>query len=169
MNVEEASRDAPDDKAGCVYSSSNLRFVVTAPPPYLGYLFKLLWNAIQVDFERALTAAGFHDLAPAHRVVMATIAFDGARITEMAERARITRQAMSQLVSELEDLGYVERIADPSDRRAKLVMLTDHGRAAVDVAVEALHRLEREWTRKLGRERMRELRASLEEIGATLW
>ena len=66
----------------------------------------------------------------------------------IASRAGLTHQSVGEVVSELEQRGYVERVADPADRRARLVRLTPDGRRLVRAAVTAIDSIEREWTRR---------------------
>jgi DNA-binding MarR family transcriptional regulator len=75
---------------------------------------------------------------------------------------------MAELVAHLERLGYVERIPDPSDRRAKLVRATSRGRELYAIAREVVGELEAEWTGRLGKAKMDRLRELLEELNATL-
>lgn len=124
---------------------------------------RMLYDAI---FD-ALATAGFDDIRRAHGVVFEALDPGGSRVTEMAERVRMTKQAMGQLVDHLEDGGYVERRPDPGDGRAKLVMLTDKGERVAQTAIAATNRLERRWERHLGDRTARELRRALERICAT--
>jgi DNA-binding MarR family transcriptional regulator len=75
---------------------------------------------------------------------------------------------MAELVAHLERLGYVERVPDPTDRRAKLVRATSRGNELYSIAREVVAEIEAEWTRRLGKAKMRQLRALLEELNATL-
>ena len=96
---------------------------------HIGILFQQLAR----DFERRARATlrerGHTGLQPSHQVVFASLGPDGARLTDLASRAGMTKQAMGQLVDDLEALGYVERIPDPCDGRAKIVRLTAKKRA----------------------------------------
>jgi DNA-binding MarR family transcriptional regulator len=114
--------------------------------------------------DTALAAAGFNDLRRAHGPVFEMLDPAGSRITELARRARMTRQGMGQLITDLETLGYVERRRDPSDARAKLVVLTAKGEAAVTVAVTGLTSLETRWVERLGEQRAREFRQALVDL-----
>lgn len=73
---------------------------------------------------------------------MAHVTYEGIRLTELAEKAGITKQAMSELVIDLERLGYLQRTADPQDGRAKLIGFTDKGRAAVEAAMRAFEEID---------------------------
>ena len=110
-----------------------------------------------------LVAAGFDDHRVVHHNVMAHVTFEGVRLTELAEKAGITKQAMSELVIDLEQLGYLVRTADPSDRRAKLIGFTDKGRAAVREAMRAFAEMEA----ALGERSLRAFRRNLLTILAT--
>ena len=93
---------------------------------------------------------------------------DGTRVSVLAERAQITKQSMAELVAHLERHGYVERVPDPSDRRAKLVRATARGAEIYAIAREVVAELEDEWTRALGKAKMRQLRELLGELNAAL-
>lgn len=114
--------------------------------------------------DRSLVAAGFSDLRRSHGTVFEMLDPGGSRITDLARRARMTKQGMGQLVADLEALGYVERRPDPADGRAKIVVLTAKGEAAVAVAVAGLDALEARWTARLGGQRAEEFRAALADI-----
>jgi DNA-binding MarR family transcriptional regulator len=93
---------------------------------------------------------------------------DGTTVSVLAQRAQITKQSMAELVEHLERLGYVKRVPVPSDRRAKLVRATQRGRQLYAIAREVVVEIEAEWTRRLGRAKMRQLRELLEELNAAL-
>jgi DNA-binding MarR family transcriptional regulator len=71
----------------------------------------------------------------------------------VAEHAGITKQAMGEVVSDLEGIGYLERISDPSDRRAKLLRLMARGRKAQATGLSILDDIEREWAERYGERR----------------
>ena len=82
----------------------------------------------------------------------------------LAERAQITKQSLAELVAHLEHHGYVERVPDPRDGRAKLVRATARGGEVYAIARRFVAETEQEWTRLLGKAKMRRLRALLEEL-----
>ncbi|WP_436701620.1 MarR family winged helix-turn-helix transcriptional regulator [Nocardioides sp. BYT-33-1] len=115
----------------------------------------------------AVVAAGYADLTPAMARVAARLSEDGIRVTELAEQARITKQSASVLVDQLERAGYVERVPDPADARARLVLIAPRGREVQRVARREERAVEREWARHLGAERLavlKELLGDLREI-----
>jgi DNA-binding MarR family transcriptional regulator len=83
------------------------------------------------DFERriwrGLVQRGYHDIRPSHSAVLANLGLGAVRVTELAERARVTQQAMGKMLKELERLGYVTRAVDRGDRRAREIKLTPRG------------------------------------------
>jgi DNA-binding MarR family transcriptional regulator len=89
-------------------------------------------------------------------------------VSVLAERAQITKQSMAELVAHLERHGYVERVPDPSDGRAKLVRATPRGGEVYAIAREFVAELEAEWTKRLGASKMRQLRDLLEELNRAL-
>jgi DNA-binding MarR family transcriptional regulator len=71
---------------------------------------------------------------------------------------------MGYLVDYLEKHGYVERRADPTDRRASLIFLTERGWAEVQEALRIIAEVEQEWARRLGKERIEQLRRLLAQL-----
>lgn len=134
--------------------------------PHLGVLLergrRLLYQAMLERFR----AAGFDDLREGHGPLFSFLPTDGARVTELAARARVTKQSMGELVTELETLGYVRRDPDPADGRAKVVAFTDRGIRAAHIGVQAVVDQERAWRDRVGPEPMANLRRVLEEITA---
>ena len=112
----------------------------------------------------ALRAAGFGDLTAARGRVFARIGPHGTRLTDLAEQAQITKQSAGFLVDQLERAGYVERVPDPSDGRARLVRLAARGREAQVCARAMEEEVEAELAGVLGPRRTRELREALEAL-----
>ena len=125
----------------------------------LGQAYSLLGFQI-VD---GVVGAGFPQ-KPKHSAVFAQIEPQGSRLTDLAHRANITPQAMGELVDELEDLGYVTRQPHPDDRRAKLIVLTPTGRAAVEAGRQAIAGIEERITEILGANGHRALRGMLARL-----
>ena len=108
-------------------------------------------------------AAGYPQ-RPAHSGVFAHIDIAGTRLTDLAQRANMTPQAMGQLVDDLERMGYVRRTPDPTDRRAKLIVLTDRGHGCLRAAFTTIAGIERRLEDLLGRSELEALRAALRTI-----
>lgn len=135
-------------------------------PPNLGILLHRLFLILVDRLDEGLRQAGYTDIRPAHGNVFRFLREEGSRITELAERARLTKQTMGYLVDYLEERGYVERRPDPKDGRAKIVHLTDKGRESVHVAQQIIDRAEAQWAERLGEDRMEQLRGLLEDLNA---
>jgi DNA-binding MarR family transcriptional regulator len=135
----------------------------------LGTLLRDPALAINELVSEALTARGFPDFRPAHGAIGQYIADEGSRITELAEIAQLTKPTVVYLVNDLEGLGYVERVPDPADGRAKLVRLTVRGLRAQSAGREVVSQIERDWSRALGQDAYRELRGHLERLNDLLW
>ena len=90
--------------------------------------------AVRKRVRHALIERG-HDLQPSHTAVIPNLPPSGLRLTELAERLRVSVQRAGQLVQELERAGYIERGDDPDDRRARRVRYSARGRRLMqDVA-----------------------------------
>jgi DNA-binding MarR family transcriptional regulator len=111
-----------------------------------------------------LAEEGFDDVTLAQARVAARLSDEGTRLTELAEQAQITKQACGALVDQLERNGYVERVPDPSDARARLVRPAARGREAQARAREMEQRIDREWEQHLGARRMADLRRALADL-----
>ncbi|PUA83065.1 MarR family transcriptional regulator [Nocardioides currus] len=108
-----------------------------------------------------LRAHGFADLTLAQGRIAARIAEEGSRITDLAEQAQVTKQTAGFLVEQLERAGYVDRVPDPTDKRARLVRIAPRGREAQECAREMEQTVEAEWAAHLGPRRMGQLRDAL--------
>ncbi|WP_327586436.1 MarR family winged helix-turn-helix transcriptional regulator [Nonomuraea sp. NBC_00507] len=114
--------------------------------------------------HQRLADEGFEGIRYVHGSVFRFIDAEGSRLTTLAERSGLTKQAISELVGELEDQGYVERVPDAGDRRAKIIRLTDQGTMAQVAAARILADIEQRWSRHLGADQVTVLRRALEEV-----
>ncbi|MFL6080176.1 MAG: MarR family winged helix-turn-helix transcriptional regulator [Ornithinibacter sp.] len=136
---------------------------MTRPLPTSLLMFIAARSASTRIFE-AMHEAGFDDLSLAQSRLLMGIDPDGTRLSVLAARAQIAKQTATALVDRLERAGYVERVPDPGDGRARLVRLTGRALDAVPVARAEEDRIEQEWTQHLGSTRMRRLREALESL-----
>lgn len=116
------------------------------------------------DLSDKIVAAGFADHRDSFHNVMPHIPTEGIRLTELAERAGMTKQAMAELVADAERLGYLERSPDPSDGRAKIIQFSPRGWQAVEAAITALKEIEDELGARLGEPALRRLRKTLLDL-----
>lgn len=132
-------------------------------PRLLGEAFR----SLERHLYEGMAAAGFEDVRPAHYAVFRFLKAEGSRVTELAEEARVTKQSMGELVVYLEQRGYVERLPDPRDGRAKIVVLTEAGLRFIEAGVERGREIEDAIAERMGgQERLEELAESLEELMA---
>ena len=130
----------------------------------LGALLRIPFQSIVARIYEGLVARGFTDLRPAHFVIFQLIKPEGSRVTELADQAQITKQSMGALVNYVETCGYIERLPDPTDRRAKIVRLTKRGWELDAAAREILKQTEEEWEQQLGVGRMDDLKQILRDL-----
>jgi DNA-binding MarR family transcriptional regulator len=129
----------------------------------IGALVRDLHMAVDQRIDVRMASAGFGDLRITHGKVFQFVG-DGCTVTELAVRAQMTRQAMTELVDYLEPRGYLERLRHPTDRRSRIVRLTPRGRATLPVALGAIREIETEWQHVLGSRRMDQLRRALQQL-----
>jgi DNA-binding MarR family transcriptional regulator len=137
---------------------------VPSSEPNLAVLLEAVDAAMVRHLHDDLERHGHGAIRPAHGVVFSYIGQHGARLTDIADAGGLTKQAVGYLVDHLEAHGYCERVADPADRRAKIVRLTDKGWEAVQVAEASLRRTERRWADEIGESRLRAIRRGLAAI-----
>jgi DNA-binding MarR family transcriptional regulator len=137
-------------------------------PENLAILLREPFRAGTEVLHRRFAERGHPEIRPPHGNVMQFLDDTGTRVSVLAERAQITKQSMAELVAHLERLGYVERVPDPSDRRAKLVRATTRGKQLYAIARDVVAEIEADWTKRLGKTKMRQLRELLEELNAGL-
>jgi DNA-binding MarR family transcriptional regulator len=111
--------------------------------PDLGVLTARLQWSLQGELFERLADQGHSDLHPRHSAVLAYLDEDGIRATELARLSGREKQIVGRLVDELEDIGYVERRPDPSDRRAKLIVPTERGLEQLQLRDEIVAEIER--------------------------
>jgi DNA-binding MarR family transcriptional regulator len=129
-------------------------------------LLDVVKEAMLTEFRADLLDAGYADIRPTHGCVFRFVRAEGIRLTELASLAGITKQSAGELVDDLVGLGYVERIPDPADRRAKLICLTERGREVQRIGFGLFAAIEERWAARYGPERFAELRELLEEVAA---
>ena len=113
-------------------------------------LFRHTSRVMVDELVERMRAGGYEDTTAAHHPLFENIDPGGTRLTVLAARAGMTHQSMGELVGALEQRGYVERRADPSDGRVRLVVLTAKGRGAVRLAVKEIAAIEAGWLEQVG-------------------
>jgi DNA-binding MarR family transcriptional regulator len=130
----------------------------------LGILLFVANRALEERAFDAVLAAGVTDITVAQARVAARIGPDGTRVSELAAQARVTKQSAAFLVEQLEAAGYVERVPDPADGRARLVRLTARADKVVSAANTEVERVLAEWAEHVGADRLGQLYEVLRDL-----
>lgn len=128
---------------------------------HIGRLFLRAQRAFSERAYEKLQAYGHEGLSLSHTALLAHLDLEGTHIRILAERAGISKQAMGQLVADLEERGYIARAADPDDRRAIQVKFTPRGWQFLQDAYRVKTEIEQEYRLILGAEGMEQLKAAL--------
>ena len=134
----------------------------------LAQLLRIPFQALVSELHTQLVAKGYPDIPATHTIVFALVDAQGIRLSELAKRAQLTKQLVNYLVTAVEERGYVERVPDPRDGRARIVRLTERGQQAALVGSEIIEGIEHAWATSLGTEDMEELRTLLERLVGVL-
>jgi DNA-binding MarR family transcriptional regulator len=145
----------------------------TPEPPIdrlpVGQLFVRLLHHLRKETFAEGQALGVRGLRFPHVLIIGNlVGIDGIRLTELASRATLSLAACSELVNELESLGYLERRPDPTDGRAKLIVPTPLGRQLLDGSQAAILRLEERWAAHCPPQAFEEACATLDHLLRTL-
>jgi DNA-binding MarR family transcriptional regulator len=136
---------------------------MTEPAQNTGLLLFYPYRAMETRVLAALAEAG-HEITLAQARLLQRVAREGSRLTDLAAQAQMTKQSAGSLVDQLEARGYVERVPDPRDGRARLIRPARRGLEAADLAAPVVAAVEAEWTAHLGEETMAALRAALTRL-----
>jgi DNA-binding MarR family transcriptional regulator len=129
--LDKAAKPDAGDEAGSV-SRDDLGFLLAKATQR--------WNEL---LQERFAAAGFAEIRPSYGSILVPLfEEDGLRLTELAQRARLSKQTMTTMVRLLERDGLVTRRPDPTDGRAALIFLTPRGRALQPVAASVLGELD---------------------------
>lgn len=131
----------------------------------LGLLLFIPYRFMESAVMAALKSAG-HDLSLSQARVFQRINPEGSRPVELAEAAQMSKQTLSSIVDQLEQSGYVRRLRDPQDARARLVSITPKGQELIDASIPVVRDIETAWEAHLGKVRTRQLRVTLAELCA---
>jgi DNA-binding MarR family transcriptional regulator len=130
--------------------------------PSIPALVQLLAASAGPRLREAFAAAGLDGIRPAQAVALVPLVAGGLHASALAERLRVSRQAVAQAVTALERGGYVARSPDPADARVRVIELTPRGREALRVMRANALVIERHWREVLGAARLDELSATLQ-------
>ena len=134
----------------------------------MGALLRAAWKGVRDHIDEAVKAAGYVDLNRAHVSLFRHPTLDGMRPTDLADEVQLSKQAVNDLLGDLEHQGYIRREVDPADRRSRLIRLTPRGIKLEDTVRLAARDAERQLERELGRDRFRSFREALVEAARIL-
>jgi DNA-binding MarR family transcriptional regulator len=129
---------------------------------------RLLNNAVSRFESRVLefmSQSGHPQARISHMSLTRNLDLDGTRVSELARRAGMTKQAMGELVSQCRALNLVVSRPDPSDKRARVVRFTSEGLRWLEAFRQAVDRAEREMRDEVGAMSMDVLRGALALYG----
>ncbi|MFG2091190.1 MarR family winged helix-turn-helix transcriptional regulator [Spirillospora sp. NPDC048824] len=130
----------------------------------------LAFRVIIDELHTELAAQGHPDMRPLHGFVFQAIGPDGTTAVELGRRLGVSKQAAGKMIESLERIGYVERTADPSDARRKIVRLTARGTDSLDRSARIFDRIRDDWAQRLGADRVRAMEDDLRQVTpADLW
>lgn len=135
----------------------------------LAQLLRHPYETLVTRLHAELAAAGYPDIRPAHGCVFQYTEPQGSRLTDLARRAGLTKPTVVAAVNDLERMGYVERLPDGTDGRAKVVRLTPRGAAAAAEGARIIEDIESEWADRLGARSAGQLRRALEGLHEVVW
>lgn len=136
-------------------------------PAPLGTLLSSAGRRLAQELDTGLAAAGFSDVRSAHAPLFMAIDPRGSSLTDLADRAHMTKQAMGELVRHLEAHGYVELAVDQHDRRVRRVTLTARGWEALELGVRVIESFESWLEEAVGPPALAALRRTLVTILAS--
>jgi len=118
----------------------------------VGQLLGRVLREFRLELFAPAAEHGYADLREPHLQIFGNLGIDGIRLTDLAARAQLSLAATSELVNDLQELGYLERRPDSGDRRAKLIFPTARGRRALDDAGNRVAEIEQHWADVAGRD-----------------
>lgn len=130
----------------------------------VGQLLVRLLRQFRTELFAPAAERGYADLREPHLQIFGNLGIDGIRLTDLAARAQLSLAATSELVNDLQNLGYLERRPDPSDGRAKLIYPTRRGRQALDDAGDRIAEIEQRWAELVGHARFNHACLTLQQL-----
>jgi DNA-binding MarR family transcriptional regulator len=131
---------------------------------HIGQLLRDAFARFEHELIDATPPLAGRELRPTHNHVLRHLDRGGTRASVIAERAGLTRQAITMIVDELEEAGVVRREPDPEDGRAKRIVYTKVGLRGFDESRARIAAIESRWKRELGPARWQELKEALGEL-----
>ena len=121
-----------------------------------------------IRLKQRLEGLGYKGLKLSFAAILSKISFAGSRLVDIAEMNGMTKQAIGQLATEIEALGYIKRIPDPHDGRAKNLIFTELGQRLIQDSIDAVDEVEKEFAALIGDDKIRQLNQILTELNQKL-
>ncbi|HEX4863026.1 MAG TPA: MarR family transcriptional regulator [Acidimicrobiales bacterium] len=132
--------------------------------PYVGAMLGVVWQWVRDQLYAGVVAAGYHDLNAAHVALWRYPGLEGLRPSQLADRVGITKQSVNELLGHLEAHGYLLRVPDPADRRARVIRLTSKGQRLEHTIYAEAGAAQQRIAEILGPRRFAQLHSSLEQL-----
>jgi len=136
--------------------------------PYVGALMRMTWQWVWERIYAGVATAGYDDITRAHIAIFRYPTPEWRRPTEIAEQLQISKQSVHELISHLEQQGYLTREPDPTDGRARIIRFTDRGHELGRTINQLALAAELHIAHLLGDRRFAQLRLALEELATKL-
>jgi DNA-binding MarR family transcriptional regulator len=121
-------------------------------------------RAMQQHMANMAAKRGYPQARYSHNAVFGRLGVEGARASDLAARAGVTRQSMGEVIREMVELGILEMRPDPADKRAKLVTYTEEGLARATIGFNHIMALEERFAEEFGEEEYESARTMLERV-----
>lgn len=130
----------------------------------IGQLLIRLLAEFRTELAAPRAELGYGDIRNPHLQILGNLRMGGIRLTELAARAQLSPAAASELVNDLEALGYLTRRPDPADGRAKLIDLSPRGRQLMTDAGKRVAEIETRWGDLVGADRFADMRDTMQSL-----
>ena len=134
------------------------------PGRYIGAMMRVVWQWVRDQMYTGVAAAGYTDLNAAHIGLWRYPGLDGLRPSELADHVGITKQSVNELLGHLERHGYLARVPDSADGRARVIRLTSKGRRLEETIYAEARAAQLRIAEILGPRRFAQLHNSLEQL-----
>lgn len=131
-------------------------------PRGLSRLLLLARRNFVMEIARLIQETGQALVPDSCLMLLPHIDIGGTRSTDIARRAGMTKQAVTQVIQQMEKAGLVQKKADPADARAILISFTEFGIGYLRDMHAVIDRVELDLSKQLGQEQMKQLRSTLD-------
>ena len=125
-------------------------------------MLRVVWQWARDQMYAGVVAAGYDDLNAAHVGLWRYPGLDGVRPSQLADHVGITKQSVNDLLGHLEGHGYLVRVADSADGRARVIRLTSRGQRLQETIYAEAGAAQQRIADVLGPRRFAQLHSALE-------